>query len=102
MHEFLQTIREKHNLPPVLPKNIQIAEALFHDPRHTAASLMLNNGISLLVVSKILGHSNPSAPLSIYAHSTFDMQSTVASIMDGIVTPIPVYVPQLHPIAPDD
>lgn len=72
----------------------------FHDLRHTAASLMLNHGISALVVSKILGHSNPSITLSIYAHSTLDMQSTAANIMDEIVTPIPINF-QLQPTATD-
>jgi len=65
----------------------------FHDLRHTAASLMLNHGISALVVSKILGHSNPGVTLSVYAHSTLDMQSKAVSIMDEIVTPINVSVP---------
>jgi len=73
----------------------------FHDLRHTAASLMLNHGVPALVVSKILGHSNPSVTLTIYAHSTLDMQSKAANIMDEIVTPIPVNISQLHPVAPD-
>ena len=72
-----------------------------HDLRHTAASLMLNHGVSALVVSKILGRLNPSVTLTIYAHSTLDMQSKAASIMDEIVTPIPVNILQLHPVAPD-
>jgi integrase len=62
----------------------------FHDLRHTAASLMLKHRVQVLVVSKILGHSNPSVTLNVYAHSTLDMQSEAASIMDEIVTPIPV------------
>ncbi len=73
----------------------------FHDLRHTAASLMLNHGVPALVVSKILGHSNPSVTLNIYAHSTLDMQSKAASIMDEIVTPIAVDMSRLHPVAPD-
>ena len=62
---------------------------------------MLNHGVPALVVSKILGHSNPSITLSIYAHSTVDMQSMAAGIMDAIVTPIPVNISALHPVAPD-
>jgi len=60
---------------------------------------MLNHGVPALVVSKILGHSNPSVTLSIYAHSTLDMQSQAASIMDEIVTPIPVRIQDLQPSA---
>ena len=60
------------------------------------------HGVPALVVSKILGHSNPSVTLNIYAHSTLDMQSKAASIMDEIVTPIVVDMSQLHPVAPDE
>ena len=69
----------------------------FHYLRHTAASLMLNHGVPLLVVAKILGHSNPSITLNVYAHSTLYMQGVAASVMTGIVTLLPT---QLHPVAP--
>jgi integrase len=60
----------------------------FHDPRHTAASLMLNHGVPALIVSKILGRANPSVTLMVYAHSMLEMQTMAASIMDEIMTPI--------------
>lgn len=81
-------------------KAANLPKIRFHDLRHTAASLLLNYGVSALVVSKILGHSNPSITLSVYAHSTIDLQGTAANIMDEIVTPIPVNF-QLYAIAPD-
>ncbi len=62
----------------------------FHDMRHTAASLMLNHGVPVLIVSKILGHSKPSTTLDIYGHLIPIMQDGVASLMDDLVTPIPV------------
>jgi integrase len=62
----------------------------FHDLRHTAASLMLNNGVPGLVVSKILGHSKPSTTLDIYGHLIPIMQEDAANIMDELVTPIPI------------
>jgi integrase len=40
----------------------------FHDLRHTAASLLLNNGQGIMAVSKLLGHSKPSVTLDIYGH----------------------------------
>jgi integrase len=64
----------------------------FHDLRHTAASLMLNNGVPALVVSKILGHSKPSTTLDIYGHLIPIMQEDAANIMDELVTPIPVKI----------
>jgi integrase len=87
LRDNFASVLEAANLPKIR----------FHDLRHTAASLMLNRSVPALVVSKILGHANPSVTLSIYAHATLDMQSQAVSIMDEIVTPISV---QLHPIAP--
>lgn len=60
--------------------------------RFAAASLMLNHGIPVTVVSRRLGHSNSSVTLTIYAHTTVDMQEEASSLMDDIVTPIPVEI----------
>lgn len=60
----------------------------FHDLRHTAASLMLNHGIPVLIVSKRLGHAKPSITLDIYGHLIPSMQEQVAKIMDEVITPI--------------
>ncbi len=62
----------------------------FHDLRHTAASLMLNNGVPPIVVSRILGHAKPSTTMDIYGHLLSDMQHEAARIMDELVTPIEV------------
>jgi len=62
----------------------------FHDLRHTAASLMLNHGILVIVVSKILGHAKPSTTLDIYGHLIHEMQAEAARIMDELLTPIRV------------
>ena len=51
-----------------LIKHAGLPEIRFHDLRHTAASLMLNNGIPLIVVSRRLGHSQPSITLNVYGH----------------------------------
>ena len=59
---------------------------LFHDLRHTAASLILNNGIPVIVVSKILGHSKPSITLDIYGHLYHEMQGEAARLMDELVS----------------
>jgi integrase len=67
-----------------------LREIRFHDLRHTAASLMLNNGVPILVVSKILGHSKASTTLDIYGHLISVMQEGAARMMDELITPIPV------------
>ena len=65
----------------------------FHDLRHTAASLLLNNGIPVIVVSNILGHSKPSITLDIYGHLFPVMQEEAAQLMDELVSPIKVDIP---------
>ncbi len=49
---------------------------------------MLNNGIPLIVVSNILGHSKPSTTLDIYGHLYQETQADIAKIMDDQVAPI--------------
>lgn len=62
----------------------------FHDLRHTAASLMLNHGVPVLVVSKMLGHSNPSITLNTYAHLYHESQGQAARLMNELVSPVRV------------
>ena len=62
----------------------------FHDLRHTAASLMINNGAAVFVVSKRLGHAIPSITMDIYGHLIPMMQEGIAELIDEITTPISV------------
>ncbi len=66
----------------------------FHDLRHTAASVMLNRGVPVIVVSKMLGHSKPSATLDIYGHLYTEMQDGAAQVMEDLVTPIRIELPE--------
>jgi integrase len=68
-------------------RNTELPKIRFHDLRHTAASLMINRGIPIVVVSKILGHSKPSVTLNIYAHCISELQYEAAKIMEEITTP---------------
>jgi integrase len=57
----------------------------FHDLRHTAASLMLNFGIPVIIVSKRLGHARPSITLDIYGHLIPSKQEEAAMLMDNLM-----------------
>lgn len=55
----------------------------FHDLRHTAATLLLGQGVNPKVVSEMLGHSHVSITLEIYSHVLPDMQQKAAAAMDA-------------------
>ena len=57
----------------------------FHDLRHAYATLMIEDGEDLAVVSKSLGHANLSTTADIYAHLTPAMQERSATRMDVIL-----------------
>lgn len=56
----------------------------FHDLRHTCASLLLSNGISMKQIQVWLGHSTFSTTADIYAHLDFTAQEESANAMSGM------------------
>lgn len=59
----------------------------FHDLRHAFATLMIESGEELGVVSKILGHSSLATTADVYAHLTPASSQRVADRMDAILRP---------------
>jgi integrase len=57
----------------------------FHDLRHTAASLMLQEGLPITTVAAILGHANTSTTLSVYGHAIKGSEQGAAVLMEGIL-----------------
>ncbi|HXH20539.1 MAG TPA: site-specific integrase [Dehalococcoidia bacterium] len=56
-----------------------------HDLRHSAASLLLAEGVPVKVVSEMLGHSDVATTLRIYAHVLEGAQEQAASAMDRLL-----------------
>ena len=56
----------------------------FHDLRHTAATLLLLQGVHVKVVSEMLGHSSISLTLDTYSHVLPSMQSDAAAKMEAL------------------
>lgn len=57
----------------------------FHASRHTAATLMLNAGVPLEVVSTTLGHAGYAITADVYAKVRPQLQRTAADAMEGLL-----------------
>lgn len=56
-----------------------------HDLRHTAASLLLNQGVHPNVVQQLLGHANVAITMGVYAHVLPAMHRDAVTLMERIV-----------------
>jgi integrase len=79
---------ERHFKPIIKGANVPVIR--FHDLRHTAASLMLSRGVSIFIVSKIMGHARPSITSDIYGHLVPGSMSGIGDMMDELIAPIQV------------
>jgi integrase len=61
-----------------------LEDVRLHDLRHSFASFLVNEGVSLYVVQALLGHANARTTQR-YAHLASDTLSDATEIVDGIV-----------------
>ena len=66
--------------PKLLEKN-GFRKIRFHDLRHSCASLLLANGVSMKQIQEWLGHSDFSTTANIYAHLDFSSKISSAQAM---------------------
>jgi integrase len=59
-----------------------------HDLRHTAATLLLTQGVHPRVVADLLGHSRVAITLDLYSHVLPELRKEAAEKMDAALTPI--------------
>jgi len=71
-------------------KEAGLPDLRFHDLRHTAATLMLQQGINPKIVQERLGHSDISLTLNTYSHVLPSMQEEAAEKMDELLTLVEV------------
>lgn len=72
-HKFKQVLSDNH-----LPK------IRFHDLRHTAATLLVNNGATPQQTQEFLGHENVGTTMNIYTHCLNDAKIKTSEIMNEI------------------
>ena len=66
-------------------KKAGLPKIRFHDLRHTCATLMLQAGVNVKVVSEMLGHSTVTLTLDTYSHVLPLMQEDAAAKMDALL-----------------
>ena len=67
------------------PRSVGVSHSIrFHDLRHTAATLMLTEGVPLTTISKTLGHSGIAITADLYAHVGDDLQKAAADAMEHL------------------
>jgi len=80
LHRHFKSLLRKAGLPDIR----------FHDLRHTAATLMLQEGVHPKVVQERLGHAQISVTLDTYSHVLPSMQVDAAMRLDELLAPIAV------------
>ena len=56
----------------------------FHDLRHSCASILLAAGVPPKVIQEMLGHSQISTTMNIYAHVMPNLRQEAADAMDAM------------------
>jgi len=73
-----------------LLKTAGLTDMRFHDLRHTAATIMLQQNVHPKVVQERLGHSDISLTLNTYSHVMPGMQEEAADKIDEVLTMVDV------------
>src|SRR5690348_1274549 len=69
-----------------LLKDAELPPVRFHDLRHTAATLLLAQGVDPRTIMETLGHSQISLTLNTYSHVLPALQNEAADKLDEILT----------------
>ncbi|MEV4740928.1 tyrosine-type recombinase/integrase [Streptomyces sp. NPDC049555] len=96
----------------LLSREAGVSRTTIHDLRHLSATISINAGVPLAVVSKTLRHSTLSTTANVYSHLTAQAAREAVDVIDKILThadrppapprPVPAprppcdHIPQLH------
>ena len=70
----------------ILLKNNGLRHIRFHDLRHSAASNLLNNGISMKAIQEYLGHSTYSTTANTYSHLESNTKTISVNTLASAIT----------------
>ena len=80
---YSQTNWRKQQYIPMLQK-AKLPYIRPHDTRHTAATLLLLEGVNVKVVSDMLGHASTAFTLDVYGHVQADMRKPARDAMERL------------------
>ncbi|HIF58965.1 MAG TPA: site-specific integrase [Rhodospirillales bacterium] len=84
-HHRRQNVIRRHFRPAT--KKAGLTDAMtIHDLRHTYATLALNAGIGVHLISKMLGHASVSITIDLYGHALPDATAAAAGLVDDVLS----------------
>ena len=84
MGELIKPRTLSDNFKRIIRQN-KIRNLRLYDCRHTAASLMLKNGINMKQIQLMLGHSDYATTANIYSHLDFTDKISATETMKDII-----------------
>lgn len=67
-------------------KKYDLKHVTFHGLRHSNATLLIEKGVQLQIISKRLGHSSIGITHNVYSHFIQEEFEEVANVMQGVFT----------------
>lgn len=86
VNAWLTRFCTRHGLPHIHP----------HAFRHTAASILIANGVDIVTVSKMLGHKKPSMTTDVYSHMIARAQSHATESIAQVILRTPALQHELR------
>lgn len=65
----------------------QLRTIRFHDLRHSTATLLLEQGIDLVVIKELLGHAHIGVTAGVYAHVRLRLQRQAIDTLGSTLSP---------------
>jgi integrase len=67
----------------ILLRRARLRRIRFHDLRHSAATLLLEQGVELVVIKELLGHAHIGVTATVYAHVRLRLQRDAIDLLSN-------------------